>query len=208
MNVGLAKRSDIAATPSTAPRDIYSVLTAPAPSPVTIKRRGLAAKPRRATGIREQACQERGRGAGHRHDAGGAGGRRTAEAARLCPSPRRARATRRIKRASATGKSALNFPVSGGPRIGAMPRLILTFELFLDPSNTRRPHAQFTRTMTEPHHALTVDGEDSGGNEVHEIYVRLEAGARTTTIARSKTRTGMLRRGGSDLGCPITKMLQ
>ena len=61
--------------------------------------------------------------------------------------------------------------------------------------------------MTEPHHALTVDGEDSGGNEVHEIYVRLEAGARTTTIARSKTRTGMLRRGGSDLGCPITKML-
>ncbi len=32
--------------------------------------------------------------------------------------------------------------------------------------------------MTEPHHALTVDGEDSGGNEVHEIYVRLEAGAR------------------------------
>jgi hypothetical protein len=32
--------------------------------------------------------------------------------------------------------------------------------------------------MTEPHHALTVDGEgeDSGGNEVHEIYVRLEAG--------------------------------
>ena len=32
--------------------------------------------------------------------------------------------------------------------------------------------------MTEPHHALTVDGEDSGGNEVHEIYVRLEAGDR------------------------------
>ena len=32
--------------------------------------------------------------------------------------------------------------------------------------------------MTEPHHALTVDGEDSGGNEVHEIYVRLEAEAR------------------------------
>jgi len=58
--------------------------------------------------------------------------------------------------------------------------------------------------MTEPHHALTVDGEDSGGNEVHEIYVRLEAGARTTTSARSKTRAGMLRRGGSDLGCPIT----
>jgi|TARA_B110000971_G_scaffold56013_1_gene57017 hypothetical protein len=31
--------------------------------------------------------------------------------------------------------------------------------------------------MTEPHHALTVDGEgeDSGDNEVH---VRLEAGAR------------------------------
>ena len=61
-----------------------------------------------------------------------------------------------------------------------MPRLILTFELSFDPSNTRRPHAQFTHTMTEPHHALTVDGEgeDSGGNEVHEIYVRLEAGAR------------------------------
>ena len=32
--------------------------------------------------------------------------------------------------------------------------------------------------MTEPHHALTVDGEYSGGNEVHEIYVRLEAGDR------------------------------
>jgi hypothetical protein len=45
---------------------------------------------------------------------------------------------------------------------------------------------------TEPHYALTVDGEGSGGNEVHEIYVRLEAGlenSRTTTIARW-TRTG------------------
>ena len=50
-----------------------------------------------------------------------------------------------------------------------------------DPSNTRRPHAQFTRTMTEPHHALTVDGEGegSGGNEVHEIYVRLGAAPAT-----------------------------
>ena len=35
--------------------------------------------------------------------------------------------------------------------------------------------------MTEPHHALTVDGEgeDSGGNEVHEIYVRLGAAPAT-----------------------------
>jgi hypothetical protein len=50
--------------------------------------------------------------------------------------------------------------------------------------------------MTEPHHALTVDGEgeDSGGNEVQEIYVRLEAGgwsSRTTTIARSKQGPGL-----------------
>ena len=62
-----------------------------------------------------------------------------------------------------------------------MPRLILTFELSFDPSNTRRPHAQFTHTMTEPHHALTVDGEgeDSGGNEVHGIYVRLGAAPAT-----------------------------
>ena len=35
--------------------------------------------------------------------------------------------------------------------------------------------------MTEPHHALTVDGEgeDSGGNEVHGIYVRLGAAPAT-----------------------------
>ena len=48
-------------------------------------------------------------------------------------------------------------------------------------SPTPRPHAQFTHTVTEPHHALTVDGEgeDSGGNEVHEIYVRLGAAPAT-----------------------------
>jgi hypothetical protein len=55
----LAKRPDIIAAPSTAPRDIYSVLTARAPLPAAIKRRRLAAKPRRAAGTWEQACQER-----------------------------------------------------------------------------------------------------------------------------------------------------
>jgi hypothetical protein len=88
VNVGLAKRSDIAAAPSTVPRDIYSVLTARAPSPVTIKRRGLAAKPWRAAGVREQACQGRGRGVVALPRCWRGGGRRTAEAARLCPSPR------------------------------------------------------------------------------------------------------------------------
>ena len=70
-----------------------------------------------------------------------------------------------------------------------MPRLILTFELSFDPSNTRRPHAQFTHTMTEPHHALTVDGEgeDSGGNEVHEIYVRLGAAPATALNEKDTT---------------------
>jgi hypothetical protein len=64
--------------------------------------------------------------------------------------------------------------------------------------------------MTEPHHALTVDGEDSGGNEVHEIYVRLEAGAREQppSPVRNKDRDVEAwkdeGRGGSDLGCPIT----
>ena len=70
-----------------------------------------------------------------------------------------------------------------------MPRLILTFELSFDPSNTRRPHAQFTHTMTEPHHALTVDGEgeDSGGNEVHGIYVRLGAAPATALNEKDTT---------------------
>ena len=70
-----------------------------------------------------------------------------------------------------------------------MPRLILTFELFRSQHNTRRPHARFTHTMTEPHHALTVDGEgeDSGGNEVHEIYVRLGA-APATALNEKDTR--------------------
>ena len=70
-----------------------------------------------------------------------------------------------------------------------MPRLILTFELFRSQHNTRRPHARFTHTMTEPHHALTVDGEgeDSGGNEVHEIYVRLGAAPATALNEKDTT---------------------
>ena len=62
--------------------------------------------------------------------------------------------------------------------------------------------------MTEPHHALTVDGEgeDSGGNEVHEIYVRLEAGAREHPPF--ETRTGMLRRGRTKDGEGVTLAAQ
>ena len=43
--------------------------------------------------------------------------------------------------------------------------------------------------MTEPHHALTVDGEgeDSGGNEVHEIYVRLGAAPATALNEKDTT---------------------
>ena len=59
-----------------------------------------------------------------------------------------------------------------------MPRHILLFPQH----SSKRPRGRldFSQQMTEPHHALPVDGEgeDSGGNEVHEIYVRLEAGAR------------------------------
>ena len=63
--------------------------------------------------------------------------------------------------------------------------------------------------MTEPHHALTVDGEDSGGNEVHEIYVRLEAGARELNHHRPfETRTGMLRRGRTKDGEGVTLAAQ
>jgi hypothetical protein len=62
VDIGPAKRPDIAAAPSTAPRDIYSVLTARTPSPGAINHRILAAEPRRAAVTREQACLERGRG--------------------------------------------------------------------------------------------------------------------------------------------------
>jgi hypothetical protein len=43
--------------------------------------------------------------------------------------------------------------------------------------------------MTEPHHALTVDGEGegSGGNEVHEIYVRLGAAPATALNEKDTT---------------------
>ena len=71
--------------------------------------------------------------------------------------------------------------------------------------------------MTEPHHALTVDGEgeDSGGNEVHEIYVRLEAGAREQPPSPVRNKdgdvVGVEGWGGSDrpwlpnLTCSIKK---
>ena len=55
-----------------------------------------------------------------------------------------------------------------------------------------------------------MDGEDSGGNEVHEIYVRLEAGAREQPPSPVRNKDRDVRRGrtkdrgGSDLGCPIT----
>ena len=58
--------------------------------------------------------------------------------------------------------------------------------------------------MTEPHHALTVDGEDSGGNEVHEIYVRLEAGAREQPPSPVRNKDRDVRRGRTKDGEGVT----
>ena len=62
--------------------------------------------------------------------------------------------------------------------------------------------------MTEPHHALTVDGEDSGGNEVHEIYVRLEAGDREQPPSPVRNKDRDVRRGRTKDGEGVTLAAQ
>ena len=72
----------------------------------------------------------------------------------LCARQRRARQRR-------------TSPPTGGAAHCGMPRHILLFPQH----SSKRPRGRLDFShMTEPHHALTVDGEgeDSGGNEVHE----------------------------------------